>query len=96
MDTTKLAITTQSWATQGPPELLAVHPTKTSRPTLSQISQIRRSAAPSMKYWSGRRANPAVSHSNAMMSANGFQVCVTNSAPSSQGYAATKFERVAL
>ena len=43
-----------------------------------------------MKYMSGRRANPAVSHSNTKMRANGFHWCVMNSPSSSHGYAARK------
>lgn len=86
MDMMKLASTVHSMATQTPPELLKVHARNTTTPRASQASQACMSSQlRSVKYMSGRRANPAVSHSNTKMSANGFHWCVTNSPPSSHG-----------
>ena len=86
MDSTKLASTVHSMATQTPPELLRVHARNTTTPVASQASQTCMSSpVRSVKYMSGRAANPAVSHSNTKMSANGFHWCVTNSPSSSHG-----------
>jgi hypothetical protein len=88
----KLTRTVHSWATQTPPELVKVQPRNTATPAKSQATQAWASASGSASTrLSGRRAKAAVSHSKTKMSANGFQVCVTNSAPSSHGNAARKY-----
>ena len=90
----KLIKTRQNWATQMPPELAKDQAMNTATPRTSQIRQpcertsVRRFGC--IIVMSGLRANAAVSHSNTKMSANGFQVCVANSAPSSHGNAARK------
>lgn len=89
MESAKLTRTVHSMATQYPPELVRIQTTKSRAPVASHASQTcSKSEVLRMKYMSGRRAKPAVSHSNTKMSANGFHSCVMNWPPSSHGYAA--------